>query len=197
MLSDDECFDTVPIFVYFPGQWILKASVLKSASTKDLAQFMPEKDITFIHNGVILNSTLPFGFYEIKPSDIIICVRNRDLNTQWLSLTNRELVHERVSEVMDPQVSYELAKLRDLQMLRIERKPKLYRKMCIQLNEETETKTPSFTLLIPPKPKKPSDSPLPLIWSTAQSFNSSELMNPPVPSIEESRNGNTESIGTN
>ena len=188
MSCDSDNYDTVLIFVYFPGHWILKASVLQTASTKDLEQFMPEKDkIAFIHNGIILNRNLPFCFYDIKPNDVIICVRKKDISSQWLSLTNRELVHERVSEVIDPQVSHEIAKLRDFQMLRIDRKPKLFRKMCNQLNDDIESTAPSIPLEVPQKAEKPSVSPLPSFWSSSFMLNTVELSSSPDPTIESVR----------
>ena len=196
MSCDSVKTETVLIFVYFPGQWILKASVLESASTKDLEQFMPEKEISFIYNGIILNSNLPFSFYGVKTHDIIICVRTKEINAQWLSLTNRELINQRVSEVVDPRVSYEMAKLRDYQMLRIDRKPKLFRKMCMQLNDEIETTAPSIPLEIPSRSLKPSVSPLPSFWSSSLLLNTVELSSSPDPTIETVRSNVTASVGT-
>lgn len=187
--------DTVLIFIYFPGQWIVKATVLKSATTKDLESFMPEKNVSFLYNGTVLNSKLTFRFYGIRPRDIIVCVNKKEINRQWLSLTNKELVNERISSIIDPGVSLEIAKIRDFQLSRFERKPKLFRKMCMQIEEATSSQSGiSIPLVVPKKNEKPSDSPLPNFWSSSVLLNTLERSSSLEPSIVAVRS-DTETVG--
>ena len=173
------------VLIYYPSKWVLKANVLSSATTKDIKQLIPNKDVAFLHNGIYLSDTHSFNFYGVKERDVIVVIPNtqsRPISDKWANLMcDKDLFRERVSSVIDPKTSREAAKLRDFQMLRMERKPKVYRKLCASFPSNAEntqlriSSSPSITedlkTIVPETALNgPSKDPLPIFWSRSETI---------------------------
>ena len=168
------------VLIYFPGKWVLKANVLSTATIKDIKKLIANDDVVFIHNGVEMNDSLPFSFYEVKDRDLlIVCSKmKRFVHEKWTNLTkDTDLFNERVSSIIDPRTSREAARLKDFQFLRMERKPRAYRRICLQFIEEeankrilqSEKKRKHITVIpeIPSSISQPSSNPLPIFWNSS------------------------------
>ena len=169
------------ILIYYPGKWVLKANVLVTATIKDIKPLIPEKDVDFIHNGMYLSADYDFQFYGVKERDVIVVIpsnRNLSAGDKWANLTKDiELFREKVSSVIDPRTSREAAKLRDFQMLRLERKPRYFRKLCSSYannpyNMRTSHSSSRYGLSLkqmvvvePAAASAPSTEPLPTFWA--------------------------------
>ena len=168
--------DKIFVLVYYPGKWVLKANVLPTATAKDLRMLIPESHISFIHNGRCLSNSIPFSFYDIKERDIIIvCKKEKQIvKEKWYSITkDNETFKNRVGSVIDPKTAREAARLRDFQMLRLEKKPKAFMKLCAQYTNRLDTASDAMhenyraknspKTIIPEKTSLNSD-PLPIFW---------------------------------
>jgi hypothetical protein len=125
----------------------------------------------FIFNGVELLEENTFEFYGIRDGDSIVAlpIDDRDpINgtSQWLSLTrDSESFNESLRWMLDPATSGEAARLRDLQLMRLEGRPRAIMKMCAPAGSEEGRvpRTDSSTVLGLP-PKSPSVDALPMEW---------------------------------
>ena len=171
--------EKISMVVYFPGKWVFKASVSKFASIKELKGLLPDKSVSFVYDGNLLIDSHTFSFYGIKNGDILIVIKSTDnnfLNQKWIAYSKEnDTFNERINSIINPQTTNEVVRLRDLQMSRIERKPKTFRKLC-QTATNFETKFNNNRLLevniSNTPPINPSTSPLPIFWgknTTSQS----------------------------
>lgn len=122
------------LFVYFPGFCVARVSINLRAKVGELRLFVPaHPSITFMFNGQILLENFSFEFYGVKPYDIVVVVHQaqRDDPARWLSLTrDNESFADRISSIINQKTAREAARLRDFQLLRMERKPKTFRRLC-------------------------------------------------------------------
>ena len=161
----------------------MKANVLPSATIKDIKPLINEKDVEFLHNGMFLSDNYNFQFYGIKEREVIVVIpanRNLPAGEKWANLTKDvELFREKVSSVIDPRTSREAAKLRDFQMLRLERKPRYFRKLCASYaaNPRQPWSQPATsqniqrkeTVIVKPGDfSAPSTAPLPTFWASSE-----------------------------
>ncbi|EAY06505.1 hypothetical protein TVAG_257440 [Trichomonas vaginalis G3] len=163
------------IMVYNPGRWILKANVLSTATVNDILQLIPDRIVKFVHNGIELTDSFSLSMYGVKEGDVIFVLpetkNGASYTEKWASLTkDRDLFHDRVCSLIDPETAMEAARIRDLQMLRMERKPKVFRKISSVYKSDAPTKQKSkapVNAVEPPKLNKPSAAPLPTFWATS------------------------------
>lgn len=168
--------DKIFVLVYYPGKWVLKANVLPTATAKDLRMLIPESNVSFIHNGRCLLNSIPFSMYNIKERDIIIVCKNERqiVKEKWYSITkDNETFKNRVGSVIDPKTAREAARLKDFQMLRLEKRTKVFMKLCAQYTNKFDTACDtqqelnraknSPKTIIPEKSSLNSD-PLPIFW---------------------------------
>ena len=169
------------VFIYFPGKWVLKANVLSTATTKDIKQLISNEDVIFIHNGIEMIDSLPFSFYDVKERDVlVVCSKSKTvINEKWTTLAkDTDLFKERVGSIIDPKTSREVARLKDFQMIKMEKKPRAYRRLCAQFIEEEANKRilraeqkPKHVTVVPEidtTNSMPSSQPLPIFWTTSE-----------------------------
>ena len=151
---------------------------------KDIKPSIPEKNVLFVYNGVFLTEQVNFQYYGVKERDVIVVIpenRNLPVGDKWANLTkDPELFREKVTSMIDPRTSREAAKLRDFQMLRLERKPRYFRKLCnCYANSPYSVKTASahssrslaiarMPIIAPQKATEPSTAPLPIFWAKSE-----------------------------
>ena len=123
-----------PILVYVPGCCVARININLKSKISELRFFVPsQSSITFLFNGQILLENFSFEFYGIKPLDIVVIVQQsqQDDSTKWISLTkDNDSFTDRISSIINQKTSREAARLRDFQLIRMERKPKTFRKLC-------------------------------------------------------------------
>lgn len=178
------------IMVFNPGRWILKANVLSTATITDILQLIPDRFVRFIHNGTELSSTFSLSMYGVKEGDVIFVLpesKSGSYTEKWTNLTkDRDLFHDRVCSLIDPETAMEAARIRDLQMLRMERKPKVFRKISSVYKVDAPTKQKSKIPAIPNFPKKnetPSIEPLPAFWTKSDTVYAKHTETMPSPSL--------------
>ena len=126
--------------------------------------------------------SMPFSYYDVKDRDILfVCPKsNSAVNEKWATLAkDTDLFREKVGSIIYPSLSKEAARLKDFQMLRMEKKPRTYRRLCAQfLEEETnkrlirsEQKQKHVTIIPEPlklKNSKPVSETLPVFWNVSE-----------------------------
>ena len=174
-----QCSKTI-IHIFLPNNVILKASALSTATTKDIKQLIHEEDVIFIHNGIEMDDTMPLSYYDVKDKDILfVCPKSKSpISEKWANLSkDPDLVREKFGAIIDPTTSRK-ALFKDFQMLKMEMKPRIYRKLCSKfIGEETnkriseEQKRKHVTIVPKPinfKDSKPASEPLPVFWNTSE-----------------------------
>jgi hypothetical protein len=115
---------------------------------------------------------MTFEHYGIHDGDSII-VLPREVSSSisrvnlWLSLTRGDSIfNDCVRSIVDPATSGEAARLRDLHMTRIERRPRAFMKICTQcLQGEADGRSRLATVIPEPSPISPSTNALPIVWT--------------------------------
>jgi hypothetical protein len=123
----------------------------------------------FIFNGIELREDMTFESYGIRDGDSIVAIPldNRDSvsdASQWLSLTrDTETFNESLRWMLDPATTAEAARLRDLQLMRLERRPAAFMRLYAPtgLADDEPVRSDSSTVVGLP-PKSPSVDALPL-----------------------------------
>lgn len=173
MDDQDSPPENMRIFIYHPGEWMLKVNVLKSTFVKDLNQIVLGDPVYFVYNGCIMMNNFDLGSYNVKENDFIIVVDQRSLPSN-LKFDNIHMpkIHECV----------ELAKLQDMQFQKMERKPKTFRQFLHSFQSATETTTfPQIPINIPIKLPSPASEPLPKFWAQPSVRRTTNLISPDTP----------------
>ena len=161
----------IPIVLYYPGKWAYKANVMPSARIGDLKKLLPDLKVNFVLNGVILNEEMSFGFYYVKANDVMIVVNKCDYankKNKFATYSNEnESFTESVFNIINPKTSKESVRIRDIQLAKLDRKPKVFRKV-VKTQLEYFNQSPAkqcIPSIIPSKSSVPSVEPLPCFWS--------------------------------
>jgi hypothetical protein len=117
---------------------------------------------------------MTFEFYGVRDGDSIVAlpIENEDSvygTNHWLTLTrDSESFNEALRWMLEPATAGEAARLRDLQLMRLERKPRSFMKIFSRagMDEREPTRSDSSTVLGLP-PKSPSVDALPIEWPPA------------------------------
>lgn len=176
--------DKISTIVYFPGKWVFRANVTLGATLRDLRCLLPEKNVSFILKGRVLSDSCTFKAYGIHNNDVLIVSYPNQAHIASMKysspLHESDSISERINNIVNPHTTTEVVRLRDLQMARLERRPKTFRKMCFTIqNSESKTNFSSEANLksvIPTIPlEKPSTEPLPMLWGLSQPAVPAEL----------------------
>jgi hypothetical protein len=125
----------------------------------------------FIFNGAELLETMTFNFYGIRDGDSIVAISVNNCHSlyglnYWLSLTrDSDSFNDSLRWMLDAKTNGEAARLRDLQMVRVERKSRLFRRISSAVvNEETCSGITAPLVIDYPPASEPSTEPLPVPW---------------------------------
>ena len=96
-------------------------------------------------------------------------IENDFSTAQWLSVTrDNDTFNECMRWILNPNTAAEAARLRDMHLIKMEKKPKMMMKMIMQLENSIlndAVVSNSIPLKIDYDPlKSPSDKPLPILW---------------------------------
>ena len=188
------------MIVYYPNNWVYRANVLRSASIRDLRVLLPDQSVEFILHGTKLTDSSTFAFCGIKNNDILFVIKNSPnsvLDQKWINMTREsDVLNDRFSCILNPKTTSEAIRLRDMQLSRLERKPRAYRKLCaaaLNIDGKSSFGTDDSKPFIIPKTKleKPMSTPLPVFWSKSTPHKANTI------SIEESNSDDEKQVQSN
>ena len=124
----------------------------------------------FIFNGVELIESMTFDFYGIKDGDSIIALPADQAvfsTHQWLNLTrDSDTFNDCMRWMLDPRTNGEASRLRDLHMLKMERRSKLFMRMCAPFAcEDTRASAIPAANTTYSSATAPSTEALPVLWA--------------------------------
>jgi hypothetical protein len=162
----------IQIVMYYPGRWAYRAKVSLDAHIGDLREVVPDLKVKFVFNGIILNEVMKFRLYGMKDNDLIIVVDDYDsmnYKRRFEAFSKySETFTENVFNIINPHTSRETARIRDIQLSKLDRKPKSFRRVVKNQLKimNRDVFRPLEPLNIPEKSLNPSTLPLPCFWST-------------------------------
>ena len=129
-----------------------------------------------VFNGTVLDKKHSFRFYGLKNEDILLVVPKDEIGTmksvcENILLEDDEAFKEKISHALNPKMSDETGRIRDLQLSKIENKPAIYRRLVslFESEQNTQAKIVQPPSLVPQQAEKPSTEPLPCFWTEAES----------------------------
>lgn len=160
------------LMICSPHQPVRVISARLSGLVNALQILWPEKPKRFIYNGMQLLESKTFSYYGISDGDSIIALPKEDFEnefktTQWLNLTrDNESFNESMKWMLHPHTANEAARLRDIHLIKMEDKPKVYMKMKMPFENGKSDSCPICTnqLNIVDTPEAPSEEALPVLW---------------------------------
>lgn len=144
----------------YPGKYLAQIEVLADAKISNI-RTVEDNDLQFCYNGYFLNETKSFSFYNLSENDTIIVVPStaeRQINqNNYAKLSNnisKFFSHMKKSQnsslsssgsfsknessyynkFYDPSFQREVSRIRDIEFLRMEYKPKFLRKIQMKHN---------------------------------------------------------------
>jgi len=127
---------------------------------------MPTKQFDLMYNGIIMAGANTFSFYNVKDQSLIVAVPSSN-DSNWLrSHDVSQHIAEKVSYSSNPHTKKELCRISDLQLSKLERKPRTFRKiisMALQKGAENDIVQKSSEYCLE-RPIVPSMDPLPVFW---------------------------------
>ena len=163
----------LPLVLYFPGKWVYRVFVKPHFAIKEIQRMLKMEKIIFIYNQTILKMSRTFSFYGFKGNEIIIAIpETRATTSKWYtnSIENDSL-NEKIHSLINTSTTIESVRIRDLQISKMEKKPKAFRKLLFlqrqhDLNEGfTCESTPTVVPETNHLKMKISTAPLPCFWN--------------------------------
>jgi hypothetical protein len=163
----------IAIHVCAPHEPVRKVTARHLNAISDLQSLWPACPKRFIFKGSTLLESMTFEFYGVCDGDSIIALPNDSDGSnlaaiqEWMSVTRDvDALNETTKSILNPVTTRQVAHLRDLSWIALERRPKQYRKMIAALTE-TEQRVPLFTSTIIREPSKaPSVEAMPVLGRT-------------------------------
>ena len=176
--------DFIIIFLCVPSECIKQVKVYKKMKINQLQTIFPEKKKSFLFNGDLLEEKMTLEFYGIRNHSNIFVIpktTNKSLiSEKWSHLTkNCDEYNENIRYAVIEETKNESARIRDLQLIKLENKSRQYNKLCKNLisNIELDNNDDNISSNIPNINQTPSISPLPAFWidSFENKFNHSSF----------------------
>ena len=143
------------------------------------------KNVSLIHQGQVLNPSLTVGFYKINDGDCLISVNSQNTKqiNSWKNISlNRADIMSKLSGKNVVNKEKELVRLKDVSMLKMDLKPRSYRKIVSRLINKPE-KVMKIEETKYTAPIVPCCDALPVFWKQAK---------PQPNKLSEEKNGNVE-----
>jgi hypothetical protein len=157
------------LYAYFPGRCIVQVHVNPQSQISDLHHYFPSENVTFVANGIRLADSDTFQSCAIRDKDVIIAIpASAPANIpRWCALSeDSEAFAEQVGFLVNQRTSREVARLRDFQMTRVDRRPRQFRRYVsnFQTAHQPFSSRPGPGLSIGESASAPSVAPLPTLW---------------------------------
>ncbi|OHS93204.1 hypothetical protein TRFO_12037 [Tritrichomonas foetus] len=120
----------------YPGHYLAQIEVIANAKISNLRNIVDDPEVYFYFNGCFLHESKPFNFYNMNEKDTIIVVPHADSIMpigKFLELISDKGCQEALEQKYTPLFCKEVSKLRDLEMVRLEIKPRLFRKVTAKI----------------------------------------------------------------
>jgi hypothetical protein len=159
----------IAIRICAPHQPVRVISAQRSGKIRELESLWPGRPKRFIFDGAELRGDMTFGSSGIRDGDSIIALPHESgdsvfTTNQWLSLSrDSNEFNECVRWMLDTATAGEAARLRDLHLAKMERKPRIFMKMCSPfISEESEASSLNVPHTRYQSPLAPSTEALPV-----------------------------------
>lgn len=136
-----KCCSVISVYLCVPKNYASKVNVNVDHCVGIFQKRFPNEHKKFIYNGQYLMNEFTFGFYGIKNDDVIVAVSDDKnkidfSNNNWMHASrDSEDIANRIAFSMNAKTRPEASRLRDLKFMSIERKAKVFRKMCNMVNK--------------------------------------------------------------
>ena len=119
------------IYLYLPSRIIRKVTVHGKMPLGSLSSVLPPVDLVLIYDSAILEHFKTFNFYGIKEGDVIVVLSknesDEDTKMRWIQATSDDdEIIQRVHMAMNPSLTKEVARLKDLHLARVENRRKMF-----------------------------------------------------------------------
>ncbi|OHT00503.1 hypothetical protein TRFO_32777 [Tritrichomonas foetus] len=162
------------IAVYLPSRYVVKLNVSPNSQICELCNIVPYKNISFIFNGQLLCDKKTFKYYKIRKDDSVVILRDHQAKSEvqkWIGITqDLELFNDRMQMMLKSGNAREAARVRDIALTKIERKPRFFRKLCSSYKPKiVETESTAINIDFFPL-EEPACDPLPTFFDYDTDF---------------------------
>jgi len=178
--------DSYLVYLYYPGKWVVKAQISSNIQIRELKKVLPIKTVNLLFSGNILQDSFTFSYYGIVENDAITVVQNNCDISKFVPISrNRQQINEKIRSIIDPSLYLEMARIKDVQNTRIEKKTRTFRKICSLFSENSilDRQSSKESHLSYEKPSLPSTCPLPCSWNHDSSIESEKSLFSSFPSV--------------
>jgi hypothetical protein len=136
-----------------------------------LKDFLPSPDFQLIYGGATLDGEMPLSSYAVNDGDCILAIVKETASFPvWTRLTeDREAFRERMQTIINPTLSSEYARLKDLRMGRAAQRPKFLTALADYQRSLEKRPEEKDNTAIPDRINSPSSDPLPALWLSPES----------------------------
>jgi hypothetical protein len=156
----------ISINILIPRIGIRVVRVKRSDSVSVLRSYLLIPQIDFIFNGQLLDSECAFEFYNVQNHDSLVAVdpEREKAAQRWIKLTDEsDEFSNSIQCAIDPKCRGEFLRLRDVHTMRLEAKPKTFRRMTRMIDRDVfENRSGETT--VPDPPTGISRDPLPMLF---------------------------------
>jgi hypothetical protein len=123
-----------------------------------------------IFNGQLLDDNCTLDFYNIQPNDSIVALPSSPAASaqveRWMRITrDADAFSDCVRSLINEKSRSEVLRLQDLRAMRLESRPRVYRRICAaECNTSTMSTGTVHPTVIPRKENEASNKPLPVYW---------------------------------
>ena len=167
--------NNITIYICVPGICIKQVRACPDMHVRSLNKLFANNQKSFYFDGFKLNEDKTLQKVGIRENDTIIALpKNAALNPKIFSIKpNTDVFDEKIQITFNSNIKGEAIRLRDLQLMKLEVKSKMFNKFVKNFHEKDEAqfvqepiKTPTFYS----RPEKPASEPLPCFWGTQTSY---------------------------
>jgi hypothetical protein len=138
-----------------------------SMTIADLKQFVPDPGYIFMADGIVMVEGVPLKSYSLKDGSYIVAIMQQATNVQeqWSQLMrDRDAFENRMASIANPQLTRDIGRLRDLRLMRLERRPDFLPRLSSYFAEMSERTPRKFETVVCPRAQKPSTEAIPIRW---------------------------------
>ena len=162
--------DCIRVIVCIPSRCIRREiRVNPKMMIQDLKRFLPNPDCDLVYAGATLIETMPLAFYSVNDGDYMVALsKSNESSSIWVHMTeDNEAFSERMRSLVDPQLSSEYARIKDLKMMRIAERPSVLAKLGALYSTSERQAGPSKRVptVIGEPSEGPNNSALPVPWN--------------------------------
>jgi hypothetical protein len=160
----------ITLFILRPHSLHCQVETERTSRIGILDTLLREKSLLYLHHGEILERSFTFEFYRIQSKDALIAFQpNTSDHRKWLTMTkDQESFVTKMRLAFDPVFRDVFCRLSDHCLTKFEMRARPHRQMVkkmLLLQDEIEARDkPSWTAVIPGRPRSISDQPLPVLW---------------------------------